>query len=240
MHLCPPRDHQRAPNPSDRGPIERDDAHPEPILDPKQLIHDQIVRRDPAYPREHGEGLEEVAGEEEEEEGAGEDADEPFIARDRARGRVLVLGVERVEQGADDEVRGPDHARGPDEEAATEPGEAEAGELGGEDEDEGEPEAELDVVVELADDDGGERVRGPDGDVGHDVDEDVFLDVPRTGVEGELGAAEEAGEAVGADGEGVGEELSEWMCDEEEHEGPYGRCGRTEVEEDVGRALEDD
>lgn len=79
VHLCPPRDHQWAPNPSYRGPIERDNAHPEPILDPKQLVDDQIVRRDPAYPRKYGEGLEEVTGEEED-EGADEDADELSIA----------------------------------------------------------------------------------------------------------------------------------------------------------------
>lgn len=233
MHLRPPRNHQRTPNPRNHRPIKREDTHPEPILDPEQLIEHHIVRRDPAYPREHRQSLEEVPGEEEEEEGTAKDVEEVPVARYRPRRRVLVLGVERVQQGADDEVLRPDHACWPDEESSTETGEAEAGELSGEDKDETEPEAELDFVVVLSDDDGGEGVWRTDGDVGHDEDEDVFLDVPRTGVEGDFVATEEAGKTEDADRECVGEEFAPGVGDEEEHEWPDGGCRRTEVEEDI-------
>lgn len=72
--------------------------------------------------------------------------------------------------------------------------------MGGKDKNEGEPVAGLEAVKDFEDDDGIEGVRRADSDVGHDVDEDVFLDVPRSWVQAEL--------------DGVGE--GEWAQDMEQ------------------------
>ena len=145
----------------------------------------------------------------------------------------VVLGVEGIEQRAAYEVLGPDHARGRDQELAAEAGEAEAGEGGGEDEEDIEPGAEIEAVEELGDDDGVHHVRWGEGDVGHHVDQDMLLDVEGTWVEGELGAAKDAGEDPGADGEDVGKSLAERVRDEEDDGGHEVRCGVAEVEKRV-------
>jgi hypothetical protein len=57
----------------------------------------------------------------------------------------------------------------------------------------------------------------------------MLLDVPGTGVEGELPRPE----TVGGDGEDVGEEFAKGVGDEEEGQGDDRGCGGAEVEEDV-------
>jgi hypothetical protein len=73
VNFSPPRDHERIPNPSYNGPVEGDDAHAQARGEAENVIECDVVRRDPTNPREHGECLEEIAGEEEEKEGAGKD-----------------------------------------------------------------------------------------------------------------------------------------------------------------------
>lgn len=116
MHLGPPGNHQQTANPRDNRPIDSEDTHAKPVLNAKQLTDHHVVRCDPAYPQEHGQSLEEVVGEEEEEKGATEDVEKVSVVRYHARGRTLFLYVERVKQHTDDEVLRPDHARWPHQE----------------------------------------------------------------------------------------------------------------------------
>jgi len=106
-------------------------------------------------------------------------------------------------------------------------------------------------------DDGVEGIGRGCGDVCHDEDEDVLLDVPRAWVEGEGDGAREGegaeeakdkerkggmdeggreireGETEGADGESKSEKLADGVGDEEENEGDDGGSRGAEVEEDV-------
>lgn len=45
----------------DLRPIKRDQTHPQPLNISKQLVHDDIFRRDPAHPGKVGERLEEIS-----------------------------------------------------------------------------------------------------------------------------------------------------------------------------------
>lgn len=161
VDLGPPGDHEGAADPADLGPIQGEKAHAHAGVDAKKLIEGDVLGSGPADKGKDGEGFEEVAGEEEEEKGGGHDDDEEAVAGDafgrgdvgdgkgHGEGVVFVFCMEGVEEGAGDEVLGPDHASGPNEEAPAETSEAKAGELGGKDEDGGEPEAEMDVVKDL-------------------------------------------------------------------------------------------
>lgn len=53
--------------------------------------------------------------------------------------------MEGIEEGTGNEILGPNHARGPDEEASADPREAETRELGSEHQDECEPVSELET-----------------------------------------------------------------------------------------------
>lgn len=94
--------------------------------------------------------------------------------------------MERVEQCACYEILGPNHASGPHQKSSAHASKTEACELGGDDQENTEPIINGDVVVQLGYDDGIDGVWGSNGHVCHDVDEDVLLDVPRAGVEGEF------------------------------------------------------
>ena len=141
--------------------------------------------------------------------------------------------MERVEQRAADEVLRPDHARGLDQELAADAREAEAGEGGGEDEEDLEPRAEIEAVVQVRDDDGIHHVRWGDGDVGHHVDQHMLLDVEGPWVEGKRPAAEDPGQHPDTEGEGVRECLSQRVCDEEHDGRQEGWCRVAEVEKRV-------
>jgi hypothetical protein len=84
---------------------------------------------------------------EEPEKGTRRDEHEVAIAG-HSTGRLIVFSVQGVEQGARDEVLGPDHARRPNEEAATYTSEAEPCELGSEDQDKREPVSELGALCQ--------------------------------------------------------------------------------------------
>ena len=61
LDLRPPGHHQRAADPRDLGPVERQDAHPQPARDTEQLVDHDILRLDPADIRERRQRREQVA-----------------------------------------------------------------------------------------------------------------------------------------------------------------------------------
>ena len=79
----------------------------------EELVDDDVVWHDPADPVEEGEGLEDVAGDEVPAGGAGEGDEEELLAAHApaAAHAGVDLLVERVEEGARHQVRGPDCAR---------------------------------------------------------------------------------------------------------------------------------
>lgn len=112
--LCPPGSGEGRTNESDLRPVEGEDGHAEPRGLSEELVDDDVLRCDPAYPAEEREGLEEVAGEEVPEEGADEDVEEEPLTGDTAAGTDtgVLLRMEGVEQCAGDQIGGPDHGRG--------------------------------------------------------------------------------------------------------------------------------
>ena len=100
-------------NTHDLVPVECDQRHAQPRLVPEQLIDDNIVGCNPAHPAKIAEGLEDVAGEEVPAEAPRKRVRKEALAREA--GSVadpdVLLRVERVEERAGDEVRGPDHGR---------------------------------------------------------------------------------------------------------------------------------
>jgi len=146
VELSPPGDHEGTADPADLGPVKGEEAHAKAGVNAKELIEGDIVRGSPADERKDREGLEEIAGEEEEKEGGEHEDDEEAVPCDALWGWtvgvegdvesvVFVLCMEGVEEGAGDEVLWPDHAGRPHEEAPAEASETEAGELSCEDED---------------------------------------------------------------------------------------------------------
>ena len=149
--------------------------------------------------------------------------------------------MEGIEEGATHEVLRPDHARGLDQNPAAETREAEAGEGGGEDEEDLEPWAESEVVILVGDNDGIYDIGWDGTDIGHHVDEDVLFDIEGPWVEAEFVTAENTGEDPGANGEDEGECLAEGVCDEEDDVGHEKGCGIAEHEKRVeGDADEDE
>jgi len=146
VELSPPGDHEGTTDPADLGPVKGEEAHAKAGVNAKELIEGDVVRGSPADERKDREGLEEIAGEEEEKEGGEHEDDEEAVPCDALwrwtigvegdiESVVFVLCMEGVEEGAGDEVLWPDHASGPNEEAPAEASETEASELSCEDED---------------------------------------------------------------------------------------------------------
>ena len=63
LHFRPPGYHQRAADPRDLGPVERQDAHPEAARDTEELVDHDIVGDDPTDPVEVRHRLKDVVGE---------------------------------------------------------------------------------------------------------------------------------------------------------------------------------
>ena len=78
---------------------------------PKQLIDDNIIRNNPADPSEVAQSLEDIAGEEIPAKSAHKRIAEEPLAGDTAMvsDTCVLLRVQRVEKGASDQVRRPDH-----------------------------------------------------------------------------------------------------------------------------------
>ena len=186
VHFGPPGHNERTWNPGDLGPVKGDDTHAQSAGNAKELVDGYIVGEYPAHKRKDGERLEEVCGEEEPDEAGRHEDHEIFVPGDCTR-VFLLLGMKGIEEGTGDEILGPDHASGPDEETTADARKAESCELSTEHENKVEPEAERDLIEFLKDDDGVHSVRWGDGYIGHDEDERMFLDVPRAGVEGKFG-----------------------------------------------------
>ena len=61
MNLSPPRHNERIIRPSDLCPIERENAQPQPIINPKDLVNNHIIRSDPTDPIEDRQRGEQVS-----------------------------------------------------------------------------------------------------------------------------------------------------------------------------------
>ena len=143
--------------------------------------------------------------------------------------------MEGIEESAAHEILRPDHACRFDQKHAAETREAKASEGGREDEEYLEHWAETDAVILSGDNDGIHNIAWDGADVDHHVDEDMLLDVEGPWVQAHFAAAENGGEEPGADGEGEGKCLAEWVCNEED-EGRYEKgCRKAEHEKGVER-----
>ena len=61
IHLRPPGSCQRICNPRDLSPVKCQNPHPQPSVDPEELIDYDVIRSDPAYPGEHRQCGEQVS-----------------------------------------------------------------------------------------------------------------------------------------------------------------------------------
>ena len=92
--------------------------HSQTAIYPEQLVHEHVIWHDPRNLAKHTQGREDVPRQEEEKERRDRGHNVVPISRQAVRLRV-VLGMWSVEQRARDEILGPDHACGPDEEPPT-------------------------------------------------------------------------------------------------------------------------
>lgn len=129
--LGPPRCSQRRSDVCDLGPIKGEEAHTEPMRGTEQLVDDDVVGDDPADPAEVAEGGEEVAGDEVPGDRPGEtDEEEAFAGHASTVTNTSIVGrVQSVEKGACDEIGGPDHGWGLDEEPTSDTTDGETDEL---------------------------------------------------------------------------------------------------------------
>lgn len=226
-------------------PVKRPETHPKPAVYAEKLIHRNVVRLDPADPAEHAERHKQESGQEEECKRSSRCHNVVLIARKPARLRII-LRVKRVKQRARNQILRPDHARGPDEEPTTYASESKARQLRREYRNKVEPKPKLNFVINLRDNNRVERVRVPHGDIRHDVDQRVFLDIPRSGVEREravnappptstkplrTGNGEPYMERP--DGKAERGELAHWVRDQDEYEWDNLGRGLAEVEEHI-------
>ena len=116
----PPRRREGRADVRDLRPVEGDERHPEAGVVPEQLVDHDVVRRDPAHPVEVAERLEDVAGEEEPDEGAEEGVEEEPLARDASAvpDPSVLLRVQRVEERTGHQICRPDHGGRCDEETS--------------------------------------------------------------------------------------------------------------------------
>ena len=141
--------------------------------------------------------MEEITGEEEEKECAGEKKHKVAEAADP--GILILFGVQSIEQSAGHKVLWPHHACGPDQKSPTETGETKSGQLGGKDDDNSEPKAKRKVVINLGHYDRVDSISGADRYISHDENKNVLLDAPWTRVKREPRTTKEVGQAI--DGE---------------------------------------
>ncbi|KAH6607395.1 hypothetical protein Trco_003708 [Trichoderma cornu-damae] len=133
-------DEGRAQEAAVDGPVEGDGHEAVPVGGAEDLVDDDVGRGDPADPGKGGQALEDPAGEPVPDEGAEADDEEELVAAD---------GPAAVEEGDVDQVGGPDHGGGPNQEAAGQAGQAVPGAQGGDAEEKLEGPAEVLLVEEL-------------------------------------------------------------------------------------------
>ena len=148
--------------------------------------------------------------------------------------------MERIEQCAAYEVLRPEHVRGPDQKPAANTRKAKAGKCSGEDEEDLKPKAKMEAIIELRDNDGLNHVRWTDGDVGHHVNQYMFLDIEGAWVEGEFPTAKDLGQHPFAGREDVCKCFSKWVCNEEHNRRHNVRCWVAEGEKDVEAGPDED
>ena len=124
----------------------------------------------------------ELTREEVKKEGSSKEVHEKSISADTAAFLVL-FGVESIQQSTGDQVLWPHHTGGPDKESSTEPRQAEPSQLRSQHKRDIKTVAESDAIVDFKNHDSVQGVRRGNGDVGHNVDQDVFLDIPGPRVE---------------------------------------------------------
>lgn len=252
MDLGPPGHNERISRPCDLCPVKGENAQAEAVVDTKDLIDHDVVGSDPAYPVEYRQGSEQVpcpncqvaceksfgeerlTGQEEKEEGSKTEVYKVPVAAESATFAVL-LCVEGIQESTGDQILRPEHASRPNQEPPRKTSETKTSHLSCQDQSSAETVAQASTVVEFCDNNCEKSVREGNGDVCHHVNEGVLLDVPGTGIEGELVRAEteKAGGTVGLYGHCEGEEFAYWVGEKEEYGGDdcWGRL--SEVEENV-------
>ena len=180
--------------------------------------------------------MEEITREEEEKECAGENIHK--VAEAAEPGILVLLGVQCIKQSAGHKVLWPHHACGPDQKSPTETSETKSGQLGGEDEDNTEPKAEMNVVIILGHYNRIDGISGADRYISHNKDKNVLFDAPWTRVKRELRSTKEVGQAIDCEWKQIGQKLAKRVCHEKEDNWSDKWCGLTEVEKHVhGTAI---
>lgn len=122
------RDQRRAQETAVYRPVERGGHEAISVSWTKDLLDNDTVGRNPANPSKRRQALEDPAGEPEPDKGTEAYNEEQLVAADfpavglcRVRRRVI---VQAVEEGDVDQVGGPDHGGGPDQEATSQASQA--------------------------------------------------------------------------------------------------------------------
>ena len=119
--LSPPRRGKWRADVRDLRPVECDERHAETGDRAEELVDDDVVRYNPAYPVGERKGGKNVAGHEVPAERRGEAVEEEALARNTTTGTHtgIVLRVQGVEEHTCDEISRPDHGWRVDQEAAS-------------------------------------------------------------------------------------------------------------------------
>ena len=150
------------------------------------MVDFDVVRCDPADPREEGKTGEEEAGDEVPSNAAQDDEKEESLAREMALLSNAPCPMKGVHQTAADEGAGVNHAGGVDEEPVEETGKADANELGGQIVHDPVRVGQLLPIVDLLDDVRAEDKRRRPRHDAHRGDDSVLLDVEWARVKGPL------------------------------------------------------
>lgn len=226
----PVRAEQRVAVVGDHGPVERQREQAHARDHAEDLVDGDVVGHDPADPGEVAQPGEDEPGEPVPDEGGARDDEEEADARDApAVGDGVGARVQRAQQGDVAQHAGPDHARGLDEPPGAEAGDAVAQELAAQHHHDAEAGAQREAVVARGLDDVGRVGRAEaEGDVAHDGDEGVLLDV-------EVPVGVEA-----ADGQQLGEEDAQGEGDQLGDERDDVHAGIAEGEELVDTSAQED
>jgi hypothetical protein len=205
------RCNQRTSDKTNHTPIERQNAHAQTGIRPKQRIHNHAIRCSPADPVEHTQRRKQIPRKPIPQECADHNEKEEPLSRHVVPFADAVVLVESVEEGGVYKCTGPDHRSRPNDKLSQHPTKGKAQHLRSQRDQDLVREGQLLVIKDPLGGDDVRRVGASDGDVGHDGDADVFFDRERAGVEGpddtegfEFTGGEDAFQAFA---EGQGEKL---------------------------------
>jgi len=102
--------------------------------------------------------------------------------------------------------------------------------LSGDNEKSTEPLVELEIIVHLCDDDSIKGIWRAGSNISHDVDENMFLDIPQSGVQQKFNATKSAGAAVRCNLEDKCKQLAYGVTDDGDSE-RNARSGLLEIED---------